>query len=58
MPVKEERADEAEIADLARKIAEVNRQKIIQHQQLLLQQQAAALHGHLNFVRSGQQSIH
>lgn len=58
MPVKEERADEAEIADLARKIAEVNRQKIIQHQQLLLQQQAAALHGHLNLVRPGQPSIH
>jgi len=29
MPVKEERADEAEIADLARKIAEVNRQKVV-----------------------------
>jgi len=40
MPVKEERADEAEINDLARKIAEVNKQKLAQSQHLAAQQQA------------------
>ena len=38
MPVKEERADDAEINDLARKIAEANRQKVAQSQ---LQTQAS-----------------
>ena len=37
MPVKEERADDAEINDLARKIAEANRQKLAQTQQLTQQ---------------------
>ena len=32
MPVKEEREDEAEIIELARKIAEANRQKLVQAQ--------------------------
>ena len=32
MPVKEERSDEAEINELARKIAEANRQKVAQSQ--------------------------
>ena len=32
MPVKEERPDDAEINDLARKIAEANRQKVAQSQ--------------------------
>ena len=34
MPFKEERADDAEINDLARKIAEANKQKVAQHQLL------------------------
>ena len=37
MPVKEERADDAEINDLARKIAEANKQKLAQTQHLTQQ---------------------
>ena len=47
MPLKEERADEAEINDLARKIAEANKQKVAQYQ--LLSQ--ASLSGPVTFAR-------
>lgn len=55
MPVKEERADEAEINDLARKIAEVNKQKLAQSQHLAAQQQA--LNGPVALARPGQPGI-
>jgi len=53
MPVKEERADDAEINDLARKIAEANRQKLAQTQQLTQQ----ALNGPVALARPGQPGI-
>eukprot|EP00092_Neocalanus_flemingeri_P046628 GFUD01052512.1.p1 GENE.GFUD01052512.1~~GFUD01052512.1.p1 ORF type:complete len:589 (+),score=160.31 GFUD01052512.1:151-1917(+) len=53
MPVKEERADDAEINDLARKIAEANRQKLAQSQQLTQQ----ALNGPVALARPGQPGI-
>jgi len=54
MPVKEERADEAEINDLARKIAEVNKQKLAQAQHLAQQQ---ILNGPVALARPGQPGI-
>jgi len=53
MPVKEERADDAEINDLARKIAEANRQKLAQTQQLTQQ----TLNGPVALARPGQPGI-
>lgn len=53
MPLKEERADEAEIKDLARQIAEANKQKVAQYQ--LLSQ--ASLSGPVTFARPGQPAI-
>jgi len=53
MPVKEERADDAEINDLARKIAEANRQKLAQTQQLTQQ----VLNGPATLARPGQPGI-
>jgi len=53
MPVKEEGADDAEINDLARKIAEANRQKVAQSQ---LQTQAS-LSGPVTLARPGQPAI-
>jgi len=53
MPVKEERADEAEINDLAKKIAEANRQKVAQTQQLTQQ----FLNGPVALARPGQPGI-
>jgi len=53
MPVKEERADDAEINDLARKIAEANKQKIAQTQQLTQQ----VLNGPATLARPGQPGI-
>ena len=47
MPLKEERPDEAEINDLARKIAEANKQKVAQYQ--LLSQ--ASLSGPVTLAR-------
>ena len=47
MPLKEERADEAEIKDLARKIAEANKAKVAQYQ--LLSQ--PSLSGSVTFAR-------
>jgi hypothetical protein len=49
MPVKEEREDEAEINELARKISETNRQKLAQHHQY--QQQQQTLNGPVALAR-------
>jgi len=53
MPVKEEREDEAEIIELARKIAEANRQKLVQAQIY----QNAQLTGPVALARPGQPGI-
>jgi len=53
MPVKEERADDAEINDLARKIAEANKQKLAQTQHLTQQ----VLNGPATLARPGQPGI-
>jgi len=53
MPVKEERADDAEINDLARKIAEANKQKLAQSQHLTQQ----VLNGPVALARPGQPGI-
>ena len=49
MPVKEERADEAEINELAKKIAESNRQKLAQAQHY--QYNAHSLNGPVALAR-------
>jgi len=53
MPVKEERADEAEINELARKISETNRQKLAQAQSM----QYNPLNGPVALARPGQPAI-
>lgn len=53
MPVKEERADEAEINELARKISETNRQKLAQAQSMHYN----PLNGPVALARPGQPAI-